>query len=105
MSNVIQTTSRDISWFKQADELHQLQMKPPFQRNLVWTTKQKSFLIDSILNTYPVPELYMQDITNEDGTKQFIVVDGQQRITACLEFINNLFQTHNVFIMLIISSI
>ena len=43
MSNVIQTTSRDISWFKQADELHQLQMKPPFQRNLVWTTKQKKF--------------------------------------------------------------
>ena len=92
MSNVIQTTSRDISWFKQADELHQLQMKPPFQRNLVWTNKQKSFLIDSILNSYPVPELYMQDITNEDGSKQFIVVDGQQRITACLEFINNSFQ-------------
>ena len=65
MSNIIQTTSRDISWFKQADELHQLQMKPPFQRNLVWTNKQKSFLIDSILNSYPVPELYMQDITKE----------------------------------------
>ena len=92
MSNVIQTTSRDIAWFKQAHELHQLQMKPPFQRNLVWTTKQKSFLIDSILNTYPVPELYMQDITNEDGSKLYIVVDGQQRITACLEFINNQFQ-------------
>lgn len=92
MSNIIQTTSRDIAWFKQADDLHQLQMKPPFQRNLVWTTKQKSFLIDSILNTYPVPELYMQEITNEDGTKLFIVVDGQQRITACLEFINNQFQ-------------
>ena len=92
MSNIIQTTSRDISWFKQADELHQLEMKPPFQRNLVWTDKQKSFLIDSILNNYPVPELYMQDITNEDGTKQFIVVDGQQRITACLEFINNKFE-------------
>lgn len=92
MSNIIQTTSRDIAWFKQADELHQLQMKPPFQRNLVWTTKQKSFLMDSILNTYPVPELYMQDITNEDGSKQYVVVDGQQRITACLEFINNRFQ-------------
>lgn len=92
MSNIIQTTHRDIAWFKQSDELHQLQMKPPFQRNLVWTTKQKSFLIDSILNSYPVPELYMQDITGEDGSKQYIVVDGQQRITACLEFINNSFQ-------------
>jgi hypothetical protein len=92
MSNIIQITSRDIAWFKQAHEFHQLQMKPPFQRNLVWTTKQKSFLIDTILNSFPVPELYMQDITNEDGSKVYIVVDGQQRITACLEFINNQFQ-------------
>ena len=92
MSNIIQTTHRDVAWFKQAHELKQLQMKPPFQRNLVWTPKQKSFLIDTILNSYPVPELYMQDITNEDGSKVYIVVDGQQRITACLEFINNQFQ-------------
>ena len=92
MSNIIQTTHRDIAWFKQAHELHQLQMKPPFQRNLVWTNKQKSFLIDSILNIYPVPELYMQDLTSDDGSKEYIVVDGQQRITACLEFINNQFQ-------------
>jgi hypothetical protein len=34
----------------------------------------------------------MQDITDEDGKKKYIVVDGQQRITACLEFVNNLFQ-------------
>lgn len=89
MGNIIQTTHRDIAWFKQAHDLNQLQMKPTFQRNLVWTTKQKSFLIDSILNNYPVPEIYMQDIIYEDGKKEFVVVDGQQRITTCLEFINN----------------
>jgi hypothetical protein len=92
MSNVIQTTHKDIAWFKQANEMHQLQMKPPFQRNLVWTDKQKSFLIDTILNGYPVPELYMQDVTNDDGSKLYTVVDGQQRITACLEFLNNQFE-------------
>lgn len=92
MSNSIQTTHRDISWFKQAHELHQLEMKPQFQRNLVWTDKQKSFLIDTILNGYPVPELYMQDVVNSDGSKKYIVVDGQQRITACLEFISNSFE-------------
>lgn len=92
MSNIIQTTNYDLAWFKQANELHQLQMRPAFQRNLVWTLKQKSFLIDSILNSYPVPELYMQDVTNEDGSKIYTVVDGQQRITACLEFLENQFQ-------------
>lgn len=89
MSNQIPTTHRDIAWFKQADELRQLEMSPPFQRNLVWTDKQKSFLIDSILNGFPVPEIYMQDIVDDTGNKKYILVDGQQRITACLEYINN----------------
>lgn len=91
MSKFLQTTHRDIAWFKQAHELHQLQMRPPFQRNPVWTQRQKSFLIDTILNGYPIPEIYMQDIVSENGDKMYVVVDGQQRITACLDFIFNLF--------------
>ncbi len=94
MANQIQTTNRDIAWFNKTNKLSQLQMKPPFQRNLVWTVKQKSFLIDSILNSYPVPELYMQDLVDEKGDQKHIVVDGQQRITACLEFINNQFEVN-----------
>jgi len=87
MSKFLHTSHRDIAWFKQADELSQLQMRPPFQRNLVWTEKQKSFLIDSVLNGYPIPEIYMQDITYANGQKSYIIIDGQQRITACLEYI------------------
>jgi len=87
MSRFLQTTHRDVAWFKQADELHQLEMRPPFQRNPVWTDKQKSFLMDTMLNGYPIPEIYMQDIINEKGEKMYVVVDGQQRITACLDFI------------------
>lgn len=87
MANHIQSTHRDIAWFKQAHELNQLQMRPPYQRNPVWTTKQKSFLIDSILNGYPVPEIYMQDIVELTGDKKYVIVDGQQRITACLDYI------------------
>lgn len=87
MSKFLQTTHRDIAWFKQAHELHQLEMRPPFQRNPVWTDRQKGFLLDTILNGYPIPEIYMQDIINDKGEKKYIVVDGQQRITACLDFI------------------
>ena len=94
MANQIQLTTRDIAWFNHVHKQEQLHMKPPFQRNLVWTSKQKSFLIDSILNSYPVPELYMQELVNEHGEKTYVVVDGQQRITACLEFIQNQFQVN-----------
>ena len=49
MSKFLQTTHRDIAWFKQAHELGQLEMRPPFQRNPVWTDKQKGYLMDTIL--------------------------------------------------------
>ncbi len=91
MSKFLQTTNRTISWFKRANDNGELQMKPPFQRNPVWITPQKSYLIDSILNGYPVPELYMQEFIDEQGNERHVVVDGQQRIRACLEFIEGRF--------------
>lgn len=65
-----------------------LTLRPPFQRNLVWNVTQQAFLIDSILRGLPVPELYIQVKVSEDGNEQVIVVDGQQRISACLAFVN-----------------
>ncbi|RIV21507.1 DUF262 domain-containing protein [Fibrisoma montanum] len=91
MSSFIQTTHKNVAEFKNAFENGELDMKPPFQRNPVWTLKQKSYLIDTILNDFPIPEIYMQELVDENGIKKSIVVDGQQRITACLEFLTNQF--------------
>lgn len=65
-----------------------LVLRPVFQRNLVWNETQKSFLIDSILRGLPVPELYMQTSTGPDGEERHVVVDGQQRISTCLAFLD-----------------
>jgi hypothetical protein len=91
MSDYLNSTRRSIAWLKQAHDAGQLEMKPPFQRNPVWTEAQKSFLIDSVLRGYPIPELYMQETVTEDGKERHIVVDGQQRVRACLEFIEGRF--------------
>ncbi|MEE4137857.1 DUF262 domain-containing protein [Pseudomonas viridiflava] len=87
MSKFLTTTNRSVVWFKKANDSGDLQMKPPFQRNPVWTHPQKSYLIDSILNGYPVPEIYMQEFVDEAGNEKHIIIDGQQRTRACLEFI------------------
>lgn len=63
-------------------------LRPAFQRNLVWNRQQQSFLIDSILRGLPVPELYVQTSTSADGTERLTVVDGQQRISTCIAFID-----------------
>jgi hypothetical protein len=92
MSKFLNTTNRTVVWFKKASESGDLQMKPPFQRNPVWTHPQKSYLIDSVLNGFPIPEVYMQEFVDEGANERHIVIDGQQRIRACLEFIEGRFE-------------
>lgn len=92
MSRFLNTTNRTIVWFKKAQDSGDLQMKPPFQRNPVWTHPQKSYLVDSILNGFPIPEIYMQEFVDEGGNEQHIIIDGQQRIRACLEFVEGRYE-------------
>lgn len=87
MQSFLNSTRRSISAFKKAHDEGRLKLAPSFQRNPVWTTAQKSYLIDSILRGYPIPELYIQESTDAQGNETLTVVDGQQRIRACLEFI------------------
>lgn len=82
----MQPTSYRISVFKDWDEKGILELKPTYQRNLVWSHNNKSFLIDSILSGFPVPEIYVQVSTDQHGFTKYYVVDGQQRVTAILDF-------------------
>lgn len=66
-----------------------LELRPAFQRNLVWNPEQQSYLIDSILRNLPVPEMYLQTEVDTGGTETMIVVDGQQRLSACLLFLQD----------------
>nr|WP_139138711.1 DUF262 domain-containing protein [Vibrio diabolicus] len=67
-----------------------------FQRRGVWVEKDKVGLIESILLGFPIPELYLWETGVSDDPEQageltYSIVDGQQRITAVWEFINNKF--------------
>jgi len=77
-----------ISWFNERNTEASLNLNPQYQRNPVWSSKNKKFLIDTILRNLPIPEIYMQVKTNPLGKSEYIVVDGQQRIRAILEFIS-----------------
>lgn len=81
-----------VSWFNRLRNDESLQISPKFQRRAVWMEKERSLLMDTILNNLPFPEVYMQVQTNADsGEQKHIVVDGQQRITSILMFIDNQF--------------
>lgn len=63
----------------------ELIIDPDFQRGNVWAKKQGSELVESILMGIPIPVMYLFEM--KDGKKQ--VVDGRQRITAILDFLND----------------
>ena len=60
--------------------------KPQYQRTEVWTRKKKQLLIDSILRGYDLPKFYLR---SSDGQYEHEVVDGQQRLCAIWEFLND----------------
>lgn len=87
MQNTLNWTTHTVSWFSKRHQAGELELRAPFQRNPVWSDKQKGYLIDTILRDFPVPELYIQESTDSEGNDRFVVVDGQQRLRACLEYL------------------
>lgn len=73
-------------------EPKELELSPDYQRNFVWTSKQKSRLIESILIKIPLPIFYL-DARDED---KWIVVDGLQRLTSIFLFMDDKFKLTNL---------
>lgn len=80
---------------RQYEERKQLVLDPEFQREYVWTQEQKSELIESILMGIPIPIVYL--FQTRDARIQ--VVDGRQRISAVIDFMNNKFGLTELKIM------
>lgn len=60
-------------------------IRPEYQRRLVWSDKEKSLLIESLLMNVPVPPIFLY----EHDLNRYEVMDGQQRINSVIEFYEN----------------
>lgn len=81
------TKSTNISalrLLKRRDEL----VIPEVQRDLVWTKSQNQLLIDSLFKDFDIPKVYFRDIEKE-GKSAYAVIDGQQRLNAIFEFMDD----------------
>ena len=87
----VNPTTYPISWFRDRNLDKALVLKPPYQRKPVWTYNQKAYLIDTILENYHIPEIYIHRETDSDGKAIYNIVDGQQRIRSILDFLNGEF--------------
>lgn len=80
------STEQTIGWLQGRYREGALEIKPSYQRNPVWSARQRCSLIESILMSLPVPEVFLQCVTDAEGKTNYAVVDGQQRIRTILLF-------------------
>lgn len=90
MAEFLQRESNKITIanFYEDYQLNKYNFEPPYQRRSVWSEEKKSFFIDSILKNYPIPPVFLhQKIDDQTGKTTYDVIDGKQRLTAIIEFI------------------
>ena len=72
---------------------NRLNIRPPYQREFVYNDKQRSAVINSIINEYPLNVMYWS-VTNDNS---YEIVDGQQRTISICQYINGDFTFRNRF--------
>jgi len=84
-----QPTLQTVTWLLSLRKFGQLDLDPPYQRKSVWTLKEKQRFLDTILRNYPSPALFLHLSLDDQGNPTYHVVDGKQRISTILDFVDN----------------
>lgn len=78
------TVGKILAWKSAMDDA------PPYQReSSIWSTDKQQLFVDSLLNGYDVPKIYLHDLRGQHPTKVYAVVDGRQRIGTIWRFLRN----------------
>ena len=100
MTDIKDTKAYSINDFLNWYDNDELILSPKYQRNAVWGNNAKSYLIDTIIRGFPIPQIFLRQIidTNTRKTTREII-DGQQRMRSIIEFTENRFAilpSHNL---------
>ena len=90
MFQILKLEPKPLIWW--VSQRAKIDMKPDFQREgRLWSRADKAFLIDSILNGYDIPKIYMADFTVgvvslNRKCLPYAIIDGKQRLEAIFDF-------------------
>lgn len=73
-----------------------LLLQPDYQRREVWGDAARVMLIDSILNDIPMPKIFVSKTIKDKRTYRS-VIDGQQRISTILSFLEDGFKLEDPY--------
>lgn len=81
-----------FGWYKDRDMIN---LDPSYQRRGdLWPLRNRQLLINSVLNRYDVPKIYLADFTYADtplkeSKKPYAIIDGKQRFQIFFDFFDN----------------
>jgi len=93
-----------LTWWRNRED--KIDMDPTYQRRgRLWSEGDKAYLIDSILNGYDIPKIYMADFTWGDSPLNkkklpYAIIDGKQRFEAIFDFFKGKIQLNDAFVYL-----
>ncbi|MEW6321222.1 MAG: DUF262 domain-containing protein [Acidobacteriota bacterium] len=64
----------------------QLNLEPGFQRQSVWSVRDRQKLIESICQSCPIPSVFLYKSQDGRGRLKYDVIDGKQRLESILSF-------------------
>ena len=91
---VVYTTQKDfsLSTIREMFDEGDLITDPDYQRDFMYTQKQASKLIESMLIGIPIPTVYLC----QENDETWSVIDGQQRITSFVFYLENKFSLSGI---------
>ena len=64
---------------------NQIDINPDFQRGVVWKNRAQTLFVDSVLKQLPIPSIC---VSLDGKTQKRLVIDGLQRITTMIKFLD-----------------
>lgn len=66
-----------------------IDLRPDFQRDMVWSKAKKQGLIDTILRDWKFPPIFLVITSRDDSLDLLEVLDGQQRLSSIVDFLED----------------
>lgn len=95
-------SAKTLAWW--SSHRSDIDFDPPYQRRgRLWSTNDKAFLIDSIINGFDIPKLYLADFQLGESDLNssrlpYAIIDGKQRLEAVFDFFDNKFGLSKDFV-------
>lgn len=89
--------TQTVQWFIEAAGGSQLRLDPPFQRRTVWSNAYRQYFIDTVLRNFPSPAIFLAWQIKPGNPTIYEVVDGKQRLSAILDFVQDKFHLGGLF--------